>query len=286
MSFPAVRAGAWDSMAREVPVSGFPPPAVWGTSRGRMNKVYKRAIDAVRDIPDGATILAGGFGLCGIPENAIAALRELGTKGLEVVSNNCGVDDFGLGVLLRNKQIRKMVSSYVGENKEFERQYLTGELEVELTPQGTLAERLRAGGAGIPAFYTPTGAHTAISEGGLPVLYNPDGSVKRYSTKKEIRAFDGRDYVLEPAIRGHFALVKAWRGDRYGNLVYRHTAMNFNPMMATAADVTVAEVEELVEVGALDPDHVHTPGIFVHRIFQGEGYEKRIERRTVQKAKD
>jgi 3-oxoacid CoA-transferase subunit A len=251
-----------------------------------MNKVYKRAIDAVRDIPDGATILAGGFGLCGIPENSIAALRELGTKGLVVVSNNCGVDDFGLGVLLRNKQIRKMVSSYVGENKEFERQYLTGELEVELTPQGTLAERLRAGGAGIPAFYTPTGAHTAISEGGLPVLYNADGTVKKYSAKKEIRAFDGRDYVLEPAIRGQFALVKAWRGDRYGNLVYRHTAMNFNPMVATAADVTVAEVEELVEVGALDPDHVHTPGIFVHRIFQGEGYEKRIERRTVRKAKD
>ena len=250
-----------------------------------MNKVYKSAIDAVRDIPDGATVLAGGFGLCGIPENAIAALRTLGTKGLVVVSNNCGVDDFGLGVLLRNKQIRKMISSYVGENKEFERQYLTGELEVELTPQGTLAERLRAGGAGIPAFYTPTGAHTAISDGGLPVLYNADGTVKRYSEKKEMRSFDGKDYVLEPAIRGQFALVKAWKGDRYGNLVYRHTAMNFNPMMATAAVVTVAEVEELVEVGSLDPDHVHTPGIFVHRIFQGERYEKRIERRTVQKAR-
>jgi 3-oxoacid CoA-transferase/3-oxoacid CoA-transferase subunit A len=249
-----------------------------------MNKVYKRAIDAVRDIPDGATILAGGFGLCGIPENAIAALRELGTKGLVVVSNNCGVDDFGLGILLRNKQIKKMVSSYVGENKEFERQYLTGELEVELTPQGTLAERLRAGGAGIPAFYTPTGVHTAISDGGLPVLYDADGSVKKYSAKKEIRTFDGKDYVLEPGIRGDFAIVKAWRGDRYGNLVYRHTAMNFNPMMATAADVTIAEVEEIVEVGAIDPDHVHTPGIFVHRIFQGERYEKRIERRTVQKA--
>ncbi|APR81127.1 Succinyl-CoA:3-ketoacid-coenzyme A transferase subunit A [Minicystis rosea] len=251
-----------------------------------MNKVYKSAIDAVRDIPDGATILAGGFGLCGIPENAIAALRELGQKDLVVVSNNCGVDDFGLGILLRNKQIKKMISSYVGENKEFERQYLTGELEVELTPQGTLAERLRAGGAGIPAFYTPTGVHTAISDGGLPVLYNADGSVKKYSAKKEIRSFDGKDYVLEPAIRGDFAIVKAWKGDRYGNLVYRHTAMNFNPMMATAAAVTIAEVEELVEVGSLDPDHVHTPGIFVHRIFQGERYEKRIERRTVQKAKD
>jgi 3-oxoacid CoA-transferase/3-oxoacid CoA-transferase subunit A len=248
-----------------------------------MNKVQKSALDAVRDIPDGATLLAGGFGLCGIPECSIAALRELGTKDLTVVSNNCGVDDFGLGILLRNRQIRRMVSSYVGENKEFERQYLSGELEVELTPQGTLAERLRAGGAGIPAFYTPTGAHTAISEGGLPVLYASDGSVAKYSEKKEIRSFDGRDYVLEPAIRGDFAIVKAWKGDRYGNLVYRSTAMNFNPMMATAADITIAEVEELVEVGSIDPDHVHTPGIFVHRIYQGERYEKRIERRTVQK---
>ncbi|MEO7330668.1 MAG: CoA transferase subunit A [Minicystis sp.] len=249
-----------------------------------MNKVQKSALDAVRDIPDGATLLAGGFGLCGIPECSIAALRELGTKDLTVISNNCGVDDFGLGILLRNRQIRKMVSSYVGENKEFERQYLSGELEVELTPQGTLAERLRAGGAGIPAFYTPTGAHTAISEGGLPVRYASDGSVAKYSDKKEIRSFDGRDYVLEPAIRGDFAIIKAWKGDRYGNLVYRSTAMNFNPMMASAASVTIAEVEELVEVGTIDPDHVHTPGIFVQRIYQGERYEKRIERRTVQKA--
>jgi 3-oxoacid CoA-transferase subunit A len=249
-----------------------------------MNKVYKSAIDAVRDIPDGATLLCGGFGLCGIPENCIAALRELGTKDLTVVSNNCGVDDFGLGILLRNRQIKKMVSSYVGENKEFERQYLSGELEVELTPQGTLAERLRAGGAGIPAFYTPTGAHTAISDGGLPVLYDADGTVKKFSQKKEIRSFDGRDYVLEPAITGDYAIVKAWKGDRYGNLVYRHTAMNFNPMMATAGKITIAEVEEIVEVGTIDPDHVHTPGVFVHRILQGERYEKRIERRTVQKA--
>ena len=248
-----------------------------------MNKEVKSAWDAVRDIPSGAVLLVGGFGLCGIPENAIAALRELGVKDLVVVSNNCGVDDFGLGILLRNKQIRKMVSSYVGENKEFERQYLAGELEVELTPQGTLAERVRAGGAGIPAFYTPTGAHTAVSEGGMPVLYNPDGTVKKHSDKKEIRSFDGRDYVLEPAIRGDYAIVKAWKGDRHGNLVYRHTAMNFNPMMATAGKITIAEVEELVEVGALDPDHVHTPGIFVQRIFQGERYEKRIERRTVLK---
>ncbi len=201
-----------------------------------MNKVFPSAIEAVRDIPDGATILAGGFGLCGIPENCIRALRELGTQAAStVVSNNCGVDDFGLGILLRNKQIVKMVSSYVGENKEFERQYLSGELEVELTPQGTLAERLRAGGAGIPAFYTPTGAGTAISDGGLPSRYAPDGSVAKVSPKKETREFDGRIYVLEPAIRGDFAIVKAWKGDRFGNLVYRHTAMNFNPMMATAA---------------------------------------------------
>ena len=249
-----------------------------------MNKVQQTALDAVRDIPDGASILVGGFGLCGIPENSIAAVRELGTKNLTVVSNNCGVDDFGLGILLRNRQIKKMVSSYVGENKEFERQYLTGELEVELTPQGTLAERLRAGGAGIPAFYTPTGVHTAISDGGLPLLHNPDGSVKKRSEKKEIRAFDGRDYVLETAITGDYAIVKAWKGDRYGNLVYRHTAMNFNPMMATAGKITIAEVEELVDVGSLDPDHIHTPGIFVHRIFQGARYEKRIERRTTRPA--
>ncbi len=248
-----------------------------------MNKVIGSAREACADIPEGATLLAGGFGLCGIPEACIRALRELGTKGLTVVSNNCGVDDFGLGILLRNKQIVKMISSYVGENKEFERQYLSGELEVELTPQGTLAERLRAGGAGIPAFYTPTGAGTAISDGGLPLRYAADGSIAKLSEKKELREFGGRTYVLEPAIVGDYALVKAWKGDRYGNLVYRKTAMNFNPMVATAGKITIAEVEEIVEVGDLDPEHIHTPGIFVQRVVKGSGYEKRIERRTVRK---
>ena len=249
-----------------------------------MNKVIASAREACADIPDGATLLSGGFGLCGIPEHCIAALRELGQKNLSVVSNNCGVDDFGLGILLRNRQIAKMLSSYVGENKEFERQYLSGELEVELCPQGTLAERLRAGGAGIPAFYTPTGAGTLVSDGGLPLRYASDGSVAKASPKKETREFDGRLYVLERAITGDFGLVKAWKGDRFGNLVYRHTAMNFNPMIATAAKVTIAEVEELVEVGELRPEHIHTPGIFVKRIFKGPGYQKRIERRMTRKA--
>ena len=230
-----------------------------------MDKVFKSALDAVRDIPDGATLLAGGFGLCGIPENAIAALRELGTKGLIVVSNNCGVDDFGLGILLRNKQIRKMVSSYVGENKEFERQYLSGELEVELTPQGTLAERLRAGGAGIEAFFTPTGFGTRVADG------------------KETRTINGKQCVLEHAIRGDFAIVKAWKGDRWGNLVFNKTSRNFNPLCAQAGKITIVEVEQLVEVGELDPDQIHLPSIYVHRIFQGTNYEKPIEQRTVRK---
>ncbi len=248
-----------------------------------MDKVFSDAKAALADVPDGATILAGGFGLCGIPEHCIAALRELGIKNLTFVSNNCGVDEFGLGILLGNKQISKMISSYVGENKEFERQYLSGELEVELTPQGTLAERIRAGGAGIPAFFTPTGAHTAISDGGLPLRYGEGGKVVKYSEKKEIRQFEGRDYVLERGITGDVAIVKAWKGDRFGNLVYRHTAMNFNPMMATAAKLTIAEVEEIVDVGALDPDHIHTPGIYVQRVFVGKQYQKRIERRTTAK---
>ena len=246
-----------------------------------MNKVVKSAREACADIPEGATLLAGGFGLCGIPENAIRALRDLGTKGLTVVSNNCGVDDFGLGILLRNRQIVKMISSYVGENKEFERQYLSGELEVELCPQGTLAERLRAGGAGIPAFFTPTGAGTAVSDGGLPLKYGPNGSIAKLSPKKEVRDFNGKPHVLEHAIVGDFAIIKAWKGDRFGNLVYRHTAMNFNPMMAAAGKITIAEVEEIVEVGTLPPDTIHTPGIYVQRIVKGESYEKRIERRTV-----
>jgi 3-oxoacid CoA-transferase subunit A len=228
-----------------------------------VNKVVASAAEAVADIPDGALLMAGGFGLCGIPENLIAALRQRGVKNLSVVSNNCGVDDFGLGILLQNRQIRKMTSSYVGENKEFERQYLSGELEVELCPQGTLAERVRAGGAGIPAFFTPTGYGTPVAEG------------------KEVRWFDGRAYILERSLFGDFAIVKAWKADRHGNLVYRKTARNFNQMMATAARVTIAEVEELVEVGDIDPDHVHTPGVFVQRVVVGTKYEKRIERRTV-----
>jgi len=235
--------------------------------RPRMNKTFADAAAALHDLSDGATVLAGGFGLCGIPENAIKAIKESGKKGLTVVSNNCGTDDKGLGVLLSNGQIRKMISSYVGENKIFERQFLDGTIEVELCPQGTLAERLRAGGAGIPAFYTPTGAGTKRAEG------------------RESRDFDGRSCILETALRGDFAIVKAWKGDRWGNLIYRKTAQNFNPMMAAAAKITIAEVEELVEVGQLDPDQIHTPGIYVQRIFQGKSYEKPIEQRTTRTAK-
>ena len=232
-----------------------------------MNKVVANADEALEGLADNMTLMLGGFGLCGIPENSIAAMVRKGVKGLTCISNNAGVDDFGLGLLLQTRQIRKMISSYVGENDEFERQMLSGELEVELIPQGTLAERCRAGGAGIPAFFTPAGYGTEVAEG------------------KETREFDGKMYVMERWLRADFAIVKAWKGDRLGNLVYKHTARNFNPMMAMAGTITVAEVEELVEPGELDPNTIHTPGIFVQRIFQGDNYEKRIEQRTTRSRK-
>jgi 3-oxoacid CoA-transferase A subunit len=227
-----------------------------------MNKVVKNAEEAIRDIQDGMTLMLGGFGLCGIPENCISALVQKGVRELTCISNNAGVDDFGIGLMLKQKQVRKMISSYVGENAEFERQLLSGELEVELIPQGTLAERCRAGGAGIPAFYTPAGFGTEVAEG------------------KEVRYFDGKPYLLEAWLKADFAIVKAWKGDTSGNLVFKGTARNFNPMMATAGKITIAEVEELLPVGSLDPNEIHTPGIFIQRIFQGQNYEKRIEQRT------
>ena len=230
-----------------------------------MDKRISSSDAAIENLQDGATILMGGFGLCGIPENLIAAVRRKGVKDLTIVSNNAGIDNFGIGLLLQNRQVKKMVSTYVGENKLFEQLVTSGELQLELNPQGTFAERIRAGGAGIPAFYTPTGYGTMVAEG------------------KETREFDGRHYVMERGIRGNFAFVKAWKGDRWGNLIYRRTARNFNPMMATAADYVVAEVEHLVELGELDPDNVHTPGIYINAIFQGQNYEKRIERRTTRK---
>ena len=228
-----------------------------------MNKVYPNADAAIEGITDGMTLMLGGFGLCGIPENCISALVRLGVKGLTCISNNAGVDDFGIGLMLQQRQVKKMISSYVGENAEFERQLLSGELEVDLIPQGSLAERVRAGGAGIPAFYTPAGYGTEVADG------------------KEIREFEGKFYLLESWLRADFALVKAWKGDRHGNLIYKGTARNFNPMMAMAGKITIAEVEELVEPGELDPNQIHTPGIFVQRIIQGTDYEKRIEQRTV-----
>jgi len=231
-----------------------------------MSKVYSDAAAALDGLLfDGMTIMSGGFGLCGIPEHLISALRDSGVKNLTVISNNCGVDDFGLGLLLKTRQIKKMISSYVGENKEFERQFLSGELELEFNPQGTLAERIRAGGAGIPAFYTATGYGTIVAEG------------------KETREFNGRHYVMETGLTADLAIIKAWKADTEGNLVFRKTARNFNPMMAMAGKVTVVEVEELVPVGSLDPDHIHTPGIFVQRIVKGTHFEKRIEQRTVRK---
>lgn len=228
-----------------------------------MNKVFANAIAALQGIEDGATIMLGGFGLCGIPENAISALMASGVKNLTCISNNAGVDDFGLGLLLKTRQIRKMMSSYVGENAEFERQLLNGELEVDLIPQGTLATRIQMAGMGIPAFFTPAGYGTEIANG------------------KEVREFDGKKYLMEYALHASFAIVKAWKGDTAGNLVFRKTTRNFSASMARAGDITIAEVEQLVQPGELDPDHIHVPGIYVHRIFQGSGYEKRIERRTV-----
>ena len=228
-----------------------------------MNKVVANADEAVKNIFDGAVVMLGGFGLCGIPENCITALVKKGVKGLTCISNNAGVDDFGIGLMLQKKQVKKMISSYVGENEEFERQLLNGELEVELLPQGTLAERCRAAGAGIPAFYTPAGFGTEVAEG------------------KETREFNGKMYLLENAFESDFAIVKAWKGDTFGNLIFRDTARNFNPMMAMAGKITIAEVEELVEPGELDPNFIHTPGIFVNCIFEGKNYEKRIEQRTV-----
>lgn len=228
-----------------------------------MNKVFKNAEEALHDVHDGSTIMFGGFGLCGIPENCIAALEKKGTKELTCISNNAGVDDFGIGLLLKKKQLKKMLASYVGENAEFERQLLSGELEVELMPQGTLATRCMASGYGMPAIFTPASVGTEVAEG------------------KEVREFNGKSYLLEYAFDSDFALVKAWKGDKYGNLIFKETARNFNPLMAMAGKITIAEVEELVEPGELDPDQIHTPGIYVHRIFQGSNYEKRIEQRTV-----
>ena len=258
-----------------------------------MDKVVSSATEAIDGIVDGSSLSVGGFGLCGVPSVLIAAIHDAGVKDLEAISNNCGVDDWGLGVLLKDKRIRRMVSSYVGENKEFERQYLHGELEVELTPQGTLAERLRAGGAGIPAFYTVTGAGTQVAEGGLPWLYNEDGTVAKSSPPKETKLFevDGeeKEFVLERAIVADFGLVRAWKGDRHGNLVFNKSSRNFNPLAAMAGRITIAEVEELVEPGELDPDSVHLPGIFVHRVLPltpEQAAEKRIERRTVRPRQD
>jgi len=251
-----------------------------------MDKVVPTAAQAVADVPSGASIAVGGFGLCGIPHNLIEALLEHDVNNLVTVSNNCGVDGWGLGVLLDHKRIRRTTGSYVGENKEFERQYLHGELEVELVPQGTLAERLRAGGAGIPAFYTPAGVGTQVAEGGLPLKHKADGSIDIPSPKKETRTFNGRDYVLEEGIVCDYALVRATKGDRYGNLVYDKTTRNFNPLCAAAGRTTIAEIEELVEPGELRPEEVHTLGIFVQRVVIVGAQGKRIERVTTRKPFD
>jgi 3-oxoacid CoA-transferase subunit A len=252
-----------------------------------VDKVVTTAAEAVEDVGDGASLAVGGFGLSGIPNVLIEAVYGTGATGLTVVSNNCGVDGGGLGILLAARRIGRVIASYVGENREFARQYLAGELEVELTPQGTLAERLRAGGAGIPAFFTPAGVGTQVAEGGLPWRYSPDGSVALASPPKEVREFDGREYVLERAITTDFALVRAARGDRHGNLVFHRSARNFNPLSAMAGRITLAEVEELVEPGVIDPDEVHLPGVFVQRVLPltpEQAADKRIEKRTVSKA--
>ncbi|KAJ8262860.1 hypothetical protein COCON_G00153170 [Conger conger] len=255
----------------------------FSTSSGRKSRFYTEPSEAVKDIPNGATLLVGGFGLCGIPENLIQSLLKTGVKNLTAVSNNAGVDNFGLGLLLQSQQIKRMISSYVGENAEFERQYLSGELEVELTPQGTLAERIRAGGAGIPAFFTATGYGTLIQEGGSPIKYNKDGSIAIASEKREVQEFNGRHYIMEKAITGDFALVKAWKADRAGNVVFRKTARNFNQPMCKAAKITIVEVEEIVDVGTFAEEDIHIPSIYVHRVVKGDCYEKRIEKRTVKK---
>jgi 3-oxoacid CoA-transferase len=245
-------------------------------------KVFKNASEAIRDIKSGNRLVVGGFGLCGIPENLIDALHHRDdVKDLEIVSNNAGVTDFGLGILLKDRKVKRMVSSYVGENKEFERQYLSGELELELVPQGTLAEKLRAGGAGIPAFFTPTGYGTVVQEGGFPIKLGKDGkTVEIPSEKKETREFNGKNYVLERSIVGDYALVKGWKGDTKGNIIFKKTARNFNPDAATSGKICIAEVEELLEEGEIKPDEIHLPGVYVHRIIKGEKYEKRIERVT------
>ncbi|XP_034956460.1 succinyl-CoA:3-ketoacid coenzyme A transferase 1, mitochondrial [Zootoca vivipara] len=258
----------------------------FSTSNHHNTQFYNDPVEAVKDIPNGATLLVGGFGLCGIPENLIGALLKTGVKGITAVSNNAGVDNFGLGLLLQTKQIKRMVSSYVGENAEFERQYLSGELEVELTPQGTLAERIRAGGAGIPAFFTSTGYGTLVQEGGAPIKYNTDGTVALASEPREVREFDGRHYIMEKSITGDFALVKAWKSDRAGNIIFRKTARNFNQPMCKAAKTTVVEVEEIVDVGSFAPEDIHVPKIYVHRLIKGGKYEKRIERLSLRKAED
>ncbi|XP_068952330.1 succinyl-CoA:3-ketoacid coenzyme A transferase 1, mitochondrial [Petaurus breviceps papuanus] len=277
ISFP----GAKGTRSRPVLAKGC--GCYFSTNTCYHTQFYNDPVEAVKDIPDGSTILVGGFGLCGIPENLIGALLKTGVKELTAVSNNAGVEDFGLGLLLKSKQIKRMISSYVGENAEFERQYLAGELEVELTPQGTLAERIRAGGAGVPAFFTSTGYGTLVQEGGSPIKYNKDGSIAIASQPREVREFDGHHYILEKAITGDFALVKAWKADRSGNVIFRKTARNFNLPMCKAADTTVVEVEEIVDVGSFAPEDIHIPKIYVHRLIKGKTYEKRIERLITRK---